>query len=377
MIKTWSKDKLDPFLDRETPFLIIDLDRLKDNYKILKASLPNNGKIYYSVKANPSEAIIKTLSDLGSCFDVASRYELDRVINLGVEPERISYGNTIKKEKDIQYAFQNGVSLFACDSLLELEKQARVAPGSSVFFRITTDGSGADWPLSKKFGGHPELILKLISKAASLGLNNRGVSFHVGSQQRDIGQWDNAIAHCKHIFEAARAKNIPLNLINLGGGLPSNYLYETQPLSTYLSEIYRFLKEDFGSIPETIIEPGRALVGDIGVLVCEIVLISKKSSSDLHNWVYLDVGIFGGLIEALGEAIKYPIHSEKTGNLKKVILAGPTCDSMDILYQNHKYQLPNNIEIGDRLYIYSTGAYTTSYSSIEFNGFPPLKSYYI
>ena len=374
----WTSKQLSTFENESTPYLIIDLNIVEYNYKTLRSALPDNANIYYSVKANPAQPIIKKLAELGSHFDVASVFELDKVLACGVLPQRLSYGNTIKKEKDIKYAFQKGVTLYACDSQAELEKQAKVAPGSDVFFRIITDGSGADWPLSKKFGSHPRMIANLIDKAKALGLNSRGISFHVGSQQRDIGQWNDAIAHCHHLFQIAKERGITLSLINLGGGLPTNYLYETQPLKVYVSEIYRFLREDFGTdIPETIIEPGRALVGDAGVLVSEIVLISKKASSDLHNWVYLDVGIFGGLVEALGESIKYPIRSNRRGPHEKVILAGPTCDSMDVLYQSHKYELPEDIQIGDKLFIYSTGAYTTSYSSVEFNGFPPLKSFYL
>lgn len=374
----WTLKQLSQFDGESTPYLIVNLAIVEENYLKLKKTLPPNGKIYYSVKANPGEPILKKLASLGSFFDVASIFELDKVLALGVSPIRISYGNTIKKEKDIAYAFKKGITLYACDSEIELEKQARSAPGSDIFFRLATDGSGADWPLSKKFGSHPRMLSKLIIKAKELGLNNRGLSFHVGSQQRDIGQWNNAINHCHHLFQTAEKKGIKLNLINLGGGLPANYLYPTQSLTRYISEIYRFIEEDFGpKIPETIVEPGRALVGDAGVILSEIVLISKKSSSDLYNWVYLDVGIFGGLIEALGESIKYPIYSNRSGRPKKVILAGPTCDSMDILYQNHKYELPGDIKVGDKLYIYSTGAYTTSYASVEFNGFPPLRSFYI
>lgn len=374
----WTHKKLLQFEGESTPYLIIDLAIIEENYHTLKSALPPNSKIYYSVKANPSKPILKKIASLGSCFDIASIFELDQVLALGVSPNRISYGSTIKKEKDIAYAFEKGIRLYACDSEIELEKQSRAAPGSDVFFRLTTDGVGADWPLSNKFGSHPRMISKLICQVEDLGLNNRGLSFHVGSQQRDIGKWDDAISHCHHLFQTAREKGIELNLINLGGGLPSSYLYPAQSLKRYISEIYRFIEEDFGTnIPETIVEPGRALVGDAGVILSEIVLISKKSSSDLYNWVYLDVGIFGGLIEALGESIKYPIYSDRQAPMRKVILAGPTCDSMDILYQNHKYELPENIKVGDKLYIYSTGAYTTSYASVEFNGFPPLKSFYL
>ena len=261
----WPPQVLAKFNGEETPYLIVDLDIVALNYKTLRASLPDNGHIYYSVKANPAGPILQKLASLGSRFDIASTFELDKVLALGVGAGRISYGSTIKKEKDIAYAFKKGIRLYACDSETELEKQARVAPGSDVFFRITTDGSGADWPLSKKFGSHPQMVAKLIYQAQKLGLNSRGLSFHVGSQQRDIGQWDNAIAHCRHLFHIARKKGIDLNLINLGGGLPTKYLHETQPLSTYISEIYRFIREDFGgTFPKPSLSRGGLWWGMLG-----------------------------------------------------------------------------------------------------------------
>jgi ornithine decarboxylase len=114
------------------------------------------------------------------------------------------------------------------------------------------------------------------------------------------------------------------------------------------------------------------------VLVSEVVLISRKSRTDLNRWVYLDVGLFQGLMETMGESIKYPIYMEKLEGSPQtgtVVLAGPTCDSTDIMYEHTGYQLPLNLAVGDRLYWMTTGAYTNSYSSVEFNGFPPLKTY--
>lgn len=376
-----------------TPFLLVNLDRIRRRYHELERIFPKV-KIYYSVKANPAREVLALLRDLGSYFDIASIYELDRVLSLGVPPERISYGNTIKKEKDIRYAFERGVRVFASDSEDDMLKISRAAPGSRIFFRIITEGSGADWPLSKKFGAHPDLLYHLIIQSKEVGLHPIGLSFHVGSQQRDIGQWDQAIAHCRYLCDGVREKGVDLNMINLGGGLPGTYLQETLGLESYASEILRYVEEDFpGKNPELWIEPGRGMVGEAGVLVSEVVLISQKNRRDLHKWVYVDAGLFGGLIETLGEAIKYPILTDKTPSLAEleakmstwpssradmeVVMAGPTCDSMDILYQNHRYRLPKDLSVGDKVYFLSTGAYTTSYSSVEFNGFPPLKAFFI
>jgi ornithine decarboxylase len=270
------------------------------------------------------------------------------------------------------------VRLFVTDSESDLKKLARKAPGSRVFFRILTESEGADWPLSRKFGSHPDLIYQLILKAEKLGLEPYGLSFHVGSQQRDIGQWDNAISKCKYLFVAVAEKGIHMKMINLGGGFPAKYQSQAHDLETYAKEIRRFLLEDFGEqLPEIIIEPGRSLVADAGIIVSEVVMMAKKARFNQYKWVYLDIGKFGGLIETLDECIKYPIYCDKKGCAEEVILAGPTCDSMDILYEHHKYSFPHTMKEGNRVYIFTTGAYTQSYSYVSFNGFPTLRSYII
>ncbi len=362
--------------DKETPCLIVDLDIVKKKYAQLRALLPY-AEVYYAVKANPMDEVVSTLRDLGSSFDVATRYELDQLLRLGVSPDRMSFGNTIKKEKDIAYFYEKGIRLYATDSTADVEKIARAAPGSRVFFRILTEGMGADWPLSRKFGSHPDETRRLVLRAKDLGLEPYGISFHVGSQQRDIGQWSTALTTTGGIFKWAREEHgIELQMVNMGGGFPSNYLEPTNAIEAYAEDIKNYLLNNFdGRWPRVIIEPGRSMAGDCGVIVTEIVNIARKSLHDLYPWVFLDVGKFGGLIETLDEAIKYPIYFKGSGKQVDVILAGPTCDSMDILYEKTTYMMPTSARIGDRAYILTTGAYTQSYSSIYFNGFPPLKAY--
>lgn len=361
--------------DKPTPCLIIETDVVKAKYEELRKNIPF-AKIYYAVKANPHDEVVSLLRDLGSSFDVATRYELDQLLRLGVEPERMSFGNTIKKEKDIAYFYDKGVRLFATDSFEDVDKIARAAPKSRVFFRILTEGLGADWPLSKKFGCHPEMTRNLMLHARDLGLEPYGLSFHVGSQQRDIGQWSTALGSVGSLFSWAEDHGIKLKMVNMGGGFPANYTDPTNPIEHYAGDITGYLKNYFGDeLPEIIIEPGRSITGDCGVIVTEIVNIAKKSTHDLYHWVFFDIGKFGGLIETLDEAIKYPIYFERTGPSLDIILAGPTCDSMDILYEKHTYEMPAGTKIGERAYILTTGAYTQSYSSIYFNGFPPLNAY--
>ncbi|GAK51632.1 ornithine decarboxylase [Candidatus Moduliflexus flocculans] len=361
----------------ETPFLVVLLDMIKTKFDEFRDSFPY-AKIYYAVKANPGVEVLSLLRDLGSNFDIASVYELDKVLALGVSPERISFGNTIKKARHVREAYEKGVRLFVTDSEADVKILAKEAPGSKIFFRVLMEALTADWPLSRKFGCQPRMVTELVSQAADAGLEPFGISFHVGSQQREISAWDAAIAKANYLFEWMEEEHIHLKAMNMGGGFPADYLSKTNPLSVYAEEITRYIGLHFGDdTPEIYLEPGRGLVGEAGVLVSEVVLISKKSKTDLKRWVYTDVGKFSGLIETMDESIKYPVYTEKNGETGDVILAGPTCDSQDIMYEDFKYQLPMGLEIGDKVYWLSTGAYTTSYSSVEFNGFPPLKTYFV
>ncbi len=357
-----------------TPSLIVDLDLIAKKYDELSSNFPI-AEIYYAVKANPMQEVLRLLKDRNSCFDIASRYELDMMLDLGVSPQRLSYGNTIKKKSDLAYFYERGVRMFATDSESDLQNIAEVAPNAKVFFRILTEGTGADWPLSRKFGAHADIVYNLILQADELGLKPYGLSFHVGSQQRDIGQWDDAIARCKYLFDAVAEHGIELEMINLGGGFPASYVDPTFSVKEYADEIMRFLSEDFGEhMPRIILEPGRSLVADAGIIVAEVINISRKSKNNMYQWVYLDIGKFGGMIETIDESIKFPIYFDREGMADEIILAGPTCDSMDILYENYKYHMPETSQAGDRVYIFTTGAYTRSYSAICFNGFPPLNA---
>jgi len=248
-----------------------------------------------------------------------------------------------------------------------------------VFCRILCDGAGAEWPLSRKFGCVPEMAPDVLEAAHRLGLNAYGVSFHVGSQQANTQAWDQALASSADIFRQCAERGIHLSMVNLGGGFPTRYLKEVPGVQSFGDAIFCALSKHFGNrIPETIIEPGRGMVGNAGVIETEVVLVSKKAEDDEVRWVYLDIGKFNGLAETMDEAIRYPIRSERDGDeLVPCVLAGPTCDSVDVLYEKEPYWLPFSVEIGDKLLIEGTGAYTTTYSAVAFNGFPPLKSYII
>jgi ornithine decarboxylase len=360
------------------PCLVVDLDVVRDNYRAFATALPDS-RVFYAVKANPAPELLRVLASLGSCFDAAAVAEIDMVLAAGAGPERISFGNTIKKERDVASAYARGVRLFAVDCKAEVEKIARAAPGSKVFCRFLFDCAGAEWPLSRKFGCDPEMAADVLEHAHRLGLEAVGVSFHVGSQQRRTVAWDEALATAAAIFRACAERGIVLHMVNLGGGFPTRYLKEVPAVDSYGRSIFRALRKHFGNrIPETFIEPGRGMVGNAGVIEAEVVLVSRKSETDKVRWVYLDIGKFGGLAETMDESIRYPIRTPRDGDVSApCVLAGPTCDSADVLYEKRPYELPVSLEIGDKVLIEGTGAYTATYASVAFNGFPPLKTYHI
>ncbi|WP_206455604.1 type III PLP-dependent enzyme [Aurantimonas marina] len=360
------------------PCLVVDLDIVEDNFNAFRKALPDSA-IFYAVKANPAPEVLRLLASLGSSFDCASVAEVEMALEAGATAKRISYGNTIKKERDIARAHALGVSLFAVDCVEEVEKVARAAPGARVFCRVLTDGEGAEWPLSRKFGCVPTMAIDVLMHADALGLTATGVSFHVGSQQTDTQAWDAAIADAKYVFEALAEKGIVLTLVNMGGGFPTRYLKDVPAASAYGKAIFASLRKHFGNrLPETIIEPGRGMVGDAGVIKAEVVLVSKKSAEDANRWVYLDIGKFGGLAETMDEAIRYPMVTKHDGErTEPCVVAGPTCDSADVLYEKTPYPLPISLTVGDEVLIEGTGAYTTTYASVAFNGIEPLRAYVI
>jgi len=362
----------------EGPCLVLDIDVVRENYMAFAKALPDT-RVFYAVKANPAPEILKLLVELGSSFDVASIAETRTVLAAGAPPERISYGNTIKKESEIATAYALGVTMFAVDCEAEVEKVARVAPGSRVICRIHCDGSGSEWPLSRKFGCEPAYAADILELAHRRGLIAHGISFHVGSQQHNIEAWDRALAATAAVFRACAERGMALSTVNLGGGFPAKYLRKTPKLESYGKAIFRALRRHFGNaIPETIIEPGRGLVGNAGVIEAEVVLIAKRSPEADVRWVYLDIGKFHGLAETIDESIRYPIRTPRDRDaMAPCVIAGPTCDSVDVLYEKNPYPLPVSLAIGDKVLIEATGAYTATYSSVGFNGYPPLRQYVI
>jgi ornithine decarboxylase len=368
------------FLDDErpeTPCVVIDLDVVHDSYRALAAALPRVD-IFYAVKANPARPILELLVDQGSGFDVASPAEVDACLAAGASPDRMSYGNTTKRRSWIGEAYDKGIRLFTVDSGEELAKVVAVAAGETVMCRLGCAGAGADWPLSRKFGCNVPAAIEILRAAGGAGMR-LGVSFHVGSQQRDVHAWDEALQRVAEVRRALRRDGLELDVVNLGGGFPGRYVQHVPSTWSYGAAIDAAVRRHLGPRPPRLIaEPGRSLVADAGVIEAEVLLVTRRSERADERWVTLDIGMFGGLAEVMGEAIRYRICTAHDGGpTGPVVLAGPTCDSADVLYEDYRYELPLALAEGDRVRLLSAGAYTTTYASVGFNGFSPPDAHYL
>jgi ornithine decarboxylase len=353
-----------------TPYLLLDIDVALTRYQDLAAALPGTA-LHYAVKANPHPALLRALAEVGSSFDIASPGELRACLDAGAPPERLVYSNPVKRREDIAVAHDLGVRLFVTDSIPETAKIAAAAPGAQVLCRLSTSGAGADYGLSRKFGAPADDAAAILRYAAEAGLDPAGVSFHVGSQQRDPDAWRPPLTDAAVVFEKLRADGHSPWLLDLGGGFPGHHLGATPGLPTYGAAIESALRDTFGSErPQTLVEPGRGLVADAGTLVTTVIGIAERYG---QRWVFLDAGVFTGLVETLDEAIRYRIATSRDGGpVGPCVLAGPTCDSADVLYEKRPVELPVELAEGDEVRFLSAGAYTSAYSTVGFNGFAPL-----
>ena len=363
--------------DFDRPTMVFDLEVMRAKYRALEAGL-GNASIHYAVKANPAPEVVAAVAALGGRFDCASRGEIDLCLSLGVPASHIAFGNTIKRVADIAHAHAAGVEQFAADAEEELYKLAAHAPGARVILRMLVEASEADWPLSRKFGCSRREALRLMDLGRYLGLDIAGISFHAGSQLREPRMWAMALDAAHALWTEAAEAGHALRIVNIGGGFPAFYGQPLPATEDYAAEVMRMVRARFGTEVQVMAEPGRGLVAEAGVIVAEVVLAAKKDQDDLVRWVFLDIGKFSGLAETIDEAIRYQFETrhgdEATG---PCILAGPSCDSADVLYEKRPVQLPLALEAGDKVRILCTGAYTTSYSSVGFNGFPPLDAVFL
>jgi len=349
----------------ETPFLIMNTNVVKERYEQFHEELKElpNAKVFYAVKANPHPDIVNLLYELGAGFEIASKDELALVSSLDVPSSRIVSSNPVKTPSFIRSAYERNVSYFAFDSYSEIEKLSQLAPGSKVYVRLSVSNEGSEWPLDRKFGVDVEDAVSLLLEARSRNLEPYGIAFHVGSQCSSPTTWVKAIEKTRSVWESVKKQGIGLRAINIGGGFPCRYTEHVPSIREIIQAIKRSLKVDFSHEQdiEIIAEPGRALVGEAGILVAAVIGKAARAGKD---WLYLDVGVFNGLMEVMG-GIKYQFIKANGGAVKRCVLAGPSCDSMDIIAESA--ELPE-LEIGDRIYIIPAGAYTTAYAS-EFDGF--------
>jgi ornithine decarboxylase len=362
-----------PMLVPRTPYLRLDLPAVVESYRRLAVAMPGTA-IHYAVKANPEPAVLAALHAEGSRFDVASPAEVLAALAAGAASTDLVYSNPVKRRSDIEFAAAQGVRLFVVDTPEETAKVADAAPDSAVLCRLVTSGQGSDWPLSRKYGCSTDQAVEVLRFAASFGLDAAGVSFHVGSQQRDPEAWAAPIAAAAKVFAALRAAGERPHLLDLGGGFPARLAEGCLPPEAYGAAIDRLLDEHFGAErPDTLVEPGRGIVADAGVLVTEVLAVVRRGET---RWVFLDAGVFTGLIETLDEAIRYPIETDRDGGpTGPCVVAGPTCDSTDVLYEQAMVELPLDLREGDTVRLLGAGAYTTCYSTVGFNGFPPLSTH--
>ena len=358
----------------ERPTLLIDPAIAVENYHQLKSGM-QDAHIHYAVKSNPHYTILRNLAAVGCRFDAASAGEIAACLEAGAKPEHISFGNTVKRWQDIEYAYAIGVDLFAADAEEELEKIACHAPNSRVFIRVLVGQTEAEWPLSRKFGCDPAMALALMAYAKDLDLKPVGISWHIGSQTKHPEMWFDTLEMMGNLWDEAYMLGHELTLVNIGGGFPAYYGVEITPPEEYGKKLMDRVRKQFPGAKYIMVEPGRGLVGNAGAIVSEVLLVSKKSSYETVRWVYLNIGRFSGLAETEGEAIKYQftVTGKENSATAPCVLAGPTCDSADVLYEKNKVHLPVDLCSGDRIIIRNCGAYTSTYSTIAFNGFPPLE----
>lgn len=349
----------------EPPYLFLDKDVIREKVSLIGKNI-NNSKVFYAVKANPDIEVLRFLNDLGIGFEIASEGELKILAFLAVEPSRIITSNPVKTLKFLHEAGLYGIKYYAFDSKYEVDKIVRYAPNSKVYVRLSVSNEGSEWPLSKKFGVEIEDALELLQYSKDRGLKPVGITFHVGSQCNNVYNWNSALDKAKELFDLAKDRGIELNLLNLGGGYPIRYTKQVLQINTIEKKINSVLQQKFSKDLEIFIEPGRAVIGDAGIFVATVVGKAKRED---ENWLYLDIGVFNGLMESVG-GIKYKYVVGSRNEPKKWTIAGPSCDSFDVI--DRDVELPEP-EIGNLILILSVGAYTISYAS-EFNGFPIPKT---
>jgi len=345
----------------QRPFLVIDTEIVRTKARRFKAAMPRV-RPHYAVKANPHPDVLKALIEEGAGFEIASIAELDLLLSLNVPAPEIFYSNPMKSRQYVEYAAAHGVEWFVIDSVEELRKIVSIKHDAKLYLRIDTPNLGSDWPLSGKFGAHSPEITEIISVAALLKADLAGVTFHVGSQCLNADNWRIGIDRAKRVFNEMRLAGLSPRLLNLGGGYPVRHVKPMPSIET-IADVVNTGLADLPPYIKVIAEPGRYLVSDAGYFVCRVVGTATRAGK---RWMYWDAGVFGGVIETT-EGLHYQMKTDRSGPLVPWSVAGPTCDSVDVMMRDQL--LPADLVEGDFIYLRNAGAYTTAYAS-QFNGFP-------
>jgi len=345
----------------DKPFLLIDSSIVREKAQRFAAAMPRV-RPHYAVKANPDPRVLQTLRGEGTGFEIASIAELDLLLSLGVPAVEIFYSNPVKSREYVAYAAAKGVEWYVIDSVDELKKIIAVKADAKLYLRIDTPNIGSDWPLGGKFGAHATEVRDVVATAARLKADLAGVAFHVGSQCRNPENWRVGIEKSRTVFDQMLKAGLNPRLLNIGGGFPVRHV-KPIPSIEVIGEVVNRALDAFPAEVRVIAEPGRFMVSDAGYFVCRIMGTATRASK---RWMHLDAGLFGGIIETT-EGLKYKVRTERSGPDIPWNVAGPTCDSIDVVMRDEL--LPSDLQEGDYIYIKNAGAYTTAYAS-NFNGFP-------
>ncbi|NSW83320.1 MAG: type III PLP-dependent enzyme [Syntrophothermus sp.] len=348
-----------------TPLMVVSRREIGEKFAILNDYLPGV-KMYYAVKANAHPDVLKTVKEFTDRFDICSPQEILAAKSIGVQSENMIHTNPVKKPEDIRFAVEQGVRWFVFDNEYELEKFKSYGSDINLLLRLSFPNPDCVVNLSYKYGVPPDEATGLVIKAAEMGLAVRGLCFHVGSQNLNPYKYTDAIAECKRVFNSLALHGIYLDYLDIGGGFPVEYIEPIMPLRRFFSPIQEALDSYFPNIT-VIAEPGRFIIGDAVNLVMTVVGKSKRNNV---WWYYVDDGLYGSFSGRLYDHCDYLILSEREGPREQCIIAGPTCDSFDVIY--HNTVMPQ-LEIGETLIALSMGAYTTA-SSSNFNGYPPART---
>lgn len=353
-----------------SPLLVVNRSKILQQYNTLKSYLPGVA-FYYAIKAFPHPEVLHLLAEAGCHFDVASEGEIDLLKQLQVSGRRTIHTHPIKKDSHIRAALRGGSTTFVVDNIDELKKLIPYRSRTGVLLRVSFRSESATVDLSRKFGCAPGQVLELVTEAQSLGVHIRGLSFHAGSQCANSDMHVSAINQCAQLIEQCnQQKKNPMNMLDIGGGFPVNYSGDDIDLDTFFKPISQALSQLSVDI-NIIAEPGRFLVAPA---VTGIASVSGKARRGDYQWYYLDDGIYGSYSGQLFDHVTYPLQIFNSDEARSPsILAGPTCDSIDIIAED--VALPDMSE-GDLVIGHMMGAYTYA-TATRFNSLAGAKVIFV